>query len=779
MITLPEEPPVANRIDRSIALLLAAATLGLYTWRISGMENIAGQFSKYPLAANQLLAGNLPNDRLFDFSPAYLWLCAFIANTFDRPFQALQYTQWVLMALTAACLYLLLRHYFNRVWSAIGATAFATNASVMVYAYIFEPEALLVFLLVATVLLAHKPGVSASIAAGILVTLCLLTRPAHILLIAAIPLFQYYRYPPASRRLATACFLAPVFLGLSGFAMYSLHKGGPFPPPVMNPGIVFFEGNNPTASGHGASYPPLVKALGDDFPGESDYQHALYRLVARRDTGTQLSAREVNSYWAKKALNYIIDQPIQAVKLLFQKSFYIFHSFRWHDIRAAVIADLALNNTLTPLFPFAPVAALAFFGLIAGVDRWRDFLLPYTLCASQTALMLLTYASDRQRVAMIPFLIFFAVAGIAVLLRTRQRMLVAGLLLTALTFLLANETDRMRDNRRVWTNFEQIRSLLLNARAQRDALQFDQATKSTAMALSLAPWADDHGTKLAEIPGSTSELAVIGLDGFLNRRGENPTALLDRGLLLAKAERWTEAEQLMTHLQPDIQSLDPYPGRPPIPQYYLGQLAALQGNNDKAAKLFKQALELAPGDPATLAGLAANSGDAQYAERLTRYFGRLETARLLGLAYLDSEQPAKAVSTLENFSKDLPEHRGGLMALAAALSAAGSTTQACNTFLDAMSQRTEPVMFQDRIVTAFRLWAETSDADKIPHYWYGKVLRQFGMLDEAQKVLRASYQASGRPEVAEELQQVSELVNASSIKADRSPRNPKHEQTAH
>lgn len=749
--------PWKNRADFLLAIGVALATFALHFWQTAGMQNLAGQFSKYPVAANKLIEGSLPAERLFDYSQVYLRLCALIAQFASKPFQILHWTQLSLVALGAAGFYLLLRHYFSRPWAGLGVAVFALNPSLMIYGYIFEPEVLLLFLLIAAALLAEIRTGASSLAAGAAVLLSLLTRPVFILLAVIIPIG--YRLHLQGRRQWTAHlgFLLPVLAGLVIFAFYTGTRGVSFPPPLMNPGVVFFEGNNPLATGSGAAYLTVVNDLAEDFPGESDYQHAVYRLVARQDAGVALTPGEVNRFWSAKGWNFLLDEPAQALSLAMDKLYFAAHSFRWHDIRAAAMVDKTLHDNSLPLVPLGPIVALALVGMAYGLRRWHEFLLPYTLCVSQTVLMLATYASDRQRLALLPFLILFALLGLKTVIAERRRLWLIGLVLL-LVGIFSRETGVMRDNREIWGNYDRFFALIRDAQAQRDSGQIARAVETTAKAVAVAPWASEADGKLSGLPVSYRGLASQALAGFDAVREDTPTARLDRILLLMTIGRLEEADQRLVALMEQDCRFERSINRPVALNFYRGRIAALRGDRAGAIDLMRQALVEAPGDPDILAHLAVLTGDCSYVGSMERYFDRFDGCYYLGRAFLENGDAVRAVETLQPLQRHLPDYWKGQMYLAAARAGARQDREATESFVAAMRQRSEPAMFQELILPAFRRQAEAASPEKSPHFWYGKALRHFGFYEEARVVLRDSLVASGRPEVAEELKDLEKYM---------------------
>ncbi len=721
----PDGAPADRRRDRLVAVavaLLAAAGFALFILRLPPE---VGQFSKYPNAALQYLHGMAEPERLLDFSPLYLGLHVAAFRFLAHPLDWIPRFQIGLLALAAALLFLLLRQHFTLALSLTGTAAFLLGKSVAIYGHIFEPEPLMILFLVATVLCASRNTLAGAAAAGACLALGVLTRPSVLPLALLVPVHFLLGFDDRKRFLkATALFLLPLALGAVVLASGNERLPGFRSLLIMDPGAVFFVGNNPLSSGRGAAYPPVVNEVADSYPGESDFQHTVFRFFARRMAGADLTPAAANRFWAAKAENYIRDFPGLFLNLSARRVLYLFHGYRWDDIRAAWAAGRNLDGLLIPFVPFALVSALALAGLVSGLGSWRTYFLPYAVFLNLTVLMVFTYPTDRQRVLLYPFFVFFAVAALARARAATPKQRTAALAaVLPLLALFTIESGRMRDNRHIWEGFSRLGPLLSEALRHRDESDFPAAREKAAAALAVGPWRAGS-LKPARLPATEKELAALAARELSSRRTDDPSTRLDRALLLIEAGRLDEAAALLEALEREGAAFEILNGRPHLPAFSLGRIAARRGEPDEAIRLLKRALAQAPGDPQILAHLTCLTGDDAYAKRIFRYFGDPDALFALGQACLENGRIVSAVTCLERLTALIPEYQPGQIALAAALGAAGQDSRAAGIYLAATEQPPELVRLEEWIVPIFARLARNGSAEDARRY--DSVLRQYG-----------------------------------------------------
>lgn len=590
------------RRDAVTASLVALSVGAVLAWQTFGMPSSVRQFTKYPRAAVSLPGGSQTSERLIDYSPLYLEVHRVAQAWLPDPFTGVLAFQVGCVALALALFFMALRRHVSLPIALVATVALGFERSVTVHTYIFEPEALLLLLLVGWLFFAQRPGLANAAAAGTTLAFAQLTRPA-LLPIAVVMLWHFFGREETRRRavLAATFSFLPVAIALGLLAVRNHQAAGSWSPAVMNPGTVFFDGNNPQSIGAVVEYPPVVKDLADSHPAQPDYAHEAYRRLARLDQGRQLTVGEVNRFWMGKACRFLRDEPGVALLNVARKVFFTLHSYRWYDIRSSYHVDRALKERGVPATPLALVSALALAGLGYGLGNWRILFPGYALFLSQMMVMVLTYASARQRLALLPALVLFAALALQQLAASgRRRVLVgAGVLLFAT--LLWRDTDVMRDSSHT---FEPV-----NAPAH----------------------------------------SLTGAGGDLRR---DRASLLDQALEAYEAGRYEEAELLLTDLWRER-----YVSVRGQPVYYLGRIAARRGRPEEAAAFMREALARAPGNFRILAQLAVLTGERSYAELLFRYYDRMDARFALGLAFLNNNMPEQAVAELSPVAAELPDAR--------------------------------------------------------------------------------------------------------------------------
>lgn len=713
------------------------------------------RFVKYPLAAAQYLAGTLPAERLADLSPAYFYL-HLLSQWLGGGEAALPVLllQLLLTALTAALLGLILRDYLPPAWTVVGVALFVVSRGVIVYTGIFEPEVLLLFLLVAMVWLLGHAGRRWRLAAGGVLALALLTRPSVMPLLALVPLALYLRPGRPDWLRGSLLFLVLPLLALGLLAARNARVFDSFSPTVMNPGFVFFEGNNPLSVGQSSVYPPLVGELKNEIIATPDNPHVTYREVARRDSGQPLSIKESNDYWARRALAFMMAYPAEVLARLGHKLFSLPHNFRWHDLGPAQQIDAKLATYRLPALTLAPLFALALLGLWAVRRRWREFLLPAILVGMQVLVVMLLYVSERQRLVLLPFLILFACMGLqwVVSQAHRRKILLAGLLL-AWTVLFSWPTGQMRDTLHLWEHYQQSDRLWIEAVTLRDQGRLAEAAETAAASLAAAPWLRDY-SRPAFLPVTAAEFFVRARAIRAATGETTPSARLDAALLAIHAGQLDEAEQLLRQLVTEKRVFSRVYLQSSHPQYYLARIALRRGDRTEALRRAQAALAVGPGDPFTLALLYALSGEGRYRDELRDFFGELNTAWLVGVALFEAEQPAAAVAELQRVVRLLPELRRAGWYLAASLGASGRVEEGRAVHADVLAS-VDPVLLEKDILA---LYKTSPVRDGMEQFRSGLILARFGRLEQGLALMREAAEQSGDPRLLQEYRQLAGLA---------------------
>ncbi len=752
--------------------------IGLGTFALHGLVAwcypLSGGFRKYSLAAEQYLAGELPVERLVDFSALYFHLSVVAERLLPWPETAVTWLQLVLAAASVGLVFSLFERRLGPAWAAAAALAMALDRHLLVYARILEPEVCLLFCLLASVWLLDRKTRLSPWLAGASAALCLAIRPTFLPAFLLVPFYYRLRGLSGPLKLRRGrpwlgrpfCFLAPVVAMLLLLALRTAEITGDPRTPMMNPGTVFFEGNNPLSQGTSAIYPPVVLAYVRHSGEEPDPAHQHYRTVARAATSVrfamagsdrQLSIAEVNAYWSELALHFIKDHPGRWIRLLGVKLGRAFHGFRWHDVPTAWKLDQRLF--FVPAVPFALLSALAFAGALFEVRRWRQSLLYFALAGIQLAVMLVFYVSARQRLVLLPALLYFAAIAGQRLVRERAWPSLLLVALLALTFSLpddamGDESYRRRGWRETEARLEQVRE---QSRVQPLALHADLAVEAVAS----APWWLDW-LRPAYFPHEegTLEERVAGL--LASRPRTSPAADFDLAAVHLAAGQLDQARRLLEPLGEAGHSVYRGGRQPSQPLTLLARATALAGDRDGAVALLERALERAPADPFTLAELIA-LGEGTYMEPLLRAWGQIDAHYLLGRALLIHGRPREAANVLHLVVSRLPSFRDARVLFAAALGASDQIDRGARQYLEASRIRLEPILAGTEISELFRRWAAAHPESMQARLYAAQVLHRHGHFAEALAMLEALEPPAGLEEaVAQEKGKIRRALGESS-----------------
>lgn len=691
-------------------------------------------FIKYSLAAKKYVEGTLPRERLLDFSPLYFSLNVFLLKHFKNPVLVLQQIQILLAGLSALLVYVFLSRFFRPAIVLAGVVAFILNRTLIAYTSILEPEPFLLVWLMASIYFAYRSSRIEHVLAGVFFGFALLTRPNFSPILFVMPLhFLFQQNNRKAAMVSTCLFAAPVLACVIFLWSRNASILGYFSPIVMNPGNAIFEGNNPLSIGQDAVYPALVSEVTSAFPDESDYQHDVFRLVARKSSGKDLTIPEVNSYWIGKASQFLRDHPSHAIQLYCRKLLHCFHNYQWHDLANAYWNEIAIEKSWIPMIPFAVISTLAILGLLVKARDARQLILVYAVFFCQLAFMTVIYVHARHRIAILPIFVFFACAALQFLLERHKRLLLIPPLIL-LFFLLYLETDYMREENHLWNHLRISSQLRAEAYQLRAGRRWRKASTAAALALAYTPWQYDFG-RPTNLPFE-KDYASAAL--HLSRDPQDFSSSFDRGILLLHANKPEEAAVIFQRLVDEGHHFKREQLACSEPRYYLALIAERNNKPATAIPLLQQGLEHSAGDPYLLSFLFALTSKQDYKDQLFRYFDDLDAQFYLGQAFLAAGKPAQAVSSFTYVVQKLPNLRRGYIFLSAALSQAGQIDLAARMYGKAMAMQPDPVLLEQDSIDLFAEKARKNPDNALAVYTYGVVLRQFGHYPEALQTQEAA-----------------------------------------
>ncbi len=405
-------PPVRCRIAGVTrrTLFLALALLALATLiRILVINALPDQgwFAKYFL---------ISRDRLPEVSPGYYWLLMAL-RALGMGAKAIRTLQIVWVSVAAGLAGDAARRIAGPVAGVSAAVLLLGSKAALVCATDFEPETLILLLnAIALWLLVTKRHVLA----GLFLGLSAICRPVALL---ALPSLWGRRFA-----LALGAAFSPVVVMLGINVMLTGEAV------LMDPGTVFYEGMNPSATGYAGVQPKIVTDL-QAASRQPDYLHVAYRLVASKASHRSLTRAESNRYWTGKAFAFMRAYPGAALALTARKALYALQSYDPWDL--VTMQRKAAQLPWLLFIPFGFTVALA----AAGVLIRRREVAPIAWFALATGLVLAVfYVTARQRNAVLPALAILGGTGVAGL--RERRGLAIGVLLTGILLTLPTHAQR-------------------------------------------------------------------------------------------------------------------------------------------------------------------------------------------------------------------------------------------------------------------------------------------------------------------------------------------------
>ena len=628
-----------KRVILYISIIIFLYTLTTFSSILPEYIESNSYFYKYPQAASQYLNNTLEGERILDYSPTYLHLniLATKAAKLHDPYIILLCAQAVIASLSCVLLFLLLCTFFNPYLSVLGPFLLITNKSFILYTLALEPESLMMFFVLGFILNSARKKPLSPLLSGIFLGLSIATRPNFFYLIFLFPIhFFIINENKKSRTKAIILFLIPLVAILSMLSIRNSKLTGEPTLFGMSPGPVIYQGNNPLSNGESCSDPTFLNAYSRINKVQSDHQHVTYKQFARKITGKNLTAKEVNSFWINKVKNFISDNPLYFAKLLFRKAYYIFHNYRRHDLKNIFYNDhYVLNNY--PALGFAFITTLGLMGAVISFKRIKkDWLILYSVLFLQSALMIATHVSDRQRAVIIPVIVFFAVAFMAKLFfpqaHTAAAMknhskpdlknlvfLSAAILAIPLFLSLNHNDDIIRDELHRWHSSVQIEDRYLEAKVALAAGQEDLAIKKVTELVAYSPY---KGKNLI-VPGLTLDKIKLYSDALkysLSLDLNTHSHLFDLAYLYIENGRLEQAETIYITLLRNNKSFNRQFAQSSLVEFYMARIAEITRKKGKAIEFLQKGLKKNPGDPWTLAHLYVITDKKEYKNKLVRYF---------------------------------------------------------------------------------------------------------------------------------------------------------------
>jgi 4-amino-4-deoxy-L-arabinose transferase-like glycosyltransferase len=391
-----------------LGVWLAAAALRLVHNEVMLADplyfNPLGGNLPYLLAAEAISGGDLvPFDGPLSLnSPLYPYFLAGLYQLLgENAFYGIRVVTGLMDAGTCAMVSLLAWRHFGAIAGWAAGLVTAVYGPLVFFAADLNPVPLTLFLLTAALVVvdrARRPR--GFLAAGLLFGLTAATRPNVLLAGLAALTVPWLRRSPAPSRAALAL-AAGLAMGVAPVTLVNVAASGELVLLTTSAGHNFYIGHNPQAE---AQY-----VLPSGFDGDI---FASMKVLAEEVEGRPFEDREVSSWYFRRGLAHVAENPGRELALLGRRSLLLVN-----DFEATTYASFDYQRHYSGVLRWTPSFLLLFALAIPGMSiaMRRERLHLWIPLATAAATVLLFFYIARLRVVMVPSLGVFAGAGVAIL----------------------------------------------------------------------------------------------------------------------------------------------------------------------------------------------------------------------------------------------------------------------------------------------------------------------------------------------------------------------------
>ncbi len=361
--------------------------------------------------ARSLAQGHWIGNKVFFRAPFYPYLLGLVYVIFGHNYLIPRLIQHLLGSASCILVYFLAKELFDQRVAKLAGL----GAALYGIFFYFEDQLLLdsfliffdVLLILSLLKAKDHPNFLRWSLCGAILGLSAITRPNILFFIPFVWLWIFVVYIK-ERRLKQILTWGSVFLAGSTLMIlpvtlrnYLVEKD--FVLIASQGGINFFIGNNRNADGMSA------------FVFKEDWQYRDIKHTAQKEAGRTLRPSEISSFYYKKGIRFLLEEPERAFKL-WVKKLYLF----WNKFEVSCNQNIYFFKRYSSLFGILPVgfwfvAPLGLTGMILSMmkrtnkaNTRRCILLPVLFVFSYMLTVVMFFVTARLRLPVIPFLIIFS-----------------------------------------------------------------------------------------------------------------------------------------------------------------------------------------------------------------------------------------------------------------------------------------------------------------------------------------------------------------------------------
>jgi len=350
--------------------------------------------------ASQISDGKLTTGKPFFVAPLYPYFVGLIFYLFGKSTIAIIIIQMIMGSLIPVIIYLTSRNLFNNIPGIISGLLSCIYFPLIIYNSQLLPVTIEVFLISISLFFITRKNASLYniLFSGLTAGISALARPN----IAIIPLFVIIAFFILRKRIGTkkliihsAIFAFSVIIAIIPATIHNLAVSGDLIPITTHGGVNFYIGNNPNATG--AFHAP------PGFPASPlEVVDSTSTSLAEKELNRKLSPKEVSDFYYRKGLDYIKNNPGQAIILTLKKLLLATNHY-----------ELSLNINLyfyrlhsllrfLPLTTYGVIFPIGIIGLIIGLreNKRNIILMSYFLACFLTLIPFII--NDKYRLIFTP-----------------------------------------------------------------------------------------------------------------------------------------------------------------------------------------------------------------------------------------------------------------------------------------------------------------------------------------------------------------------------------------
>jgi len=371
--------------------------------------------------ARDILNGNLIGDKAYFRGPLYPYFLAIIYGVTGESIFFTRLLQLVMGSFSAVLVYLIGKKLLGNTIGVIAGFIFAVYGTIIFYEAMFLIPVLYIFLILLAFLYLLKSRESNRLkdwfTVGIFMGLAAIARPNILFLVPFVLLWIYFLLKSGEikrKRLKTAgIYLIAVLIPVFAVTIRNLAVTGEFILISSQGGVNLYIGNNPDTEGLTMLMPEV--RIDESLPW-SEFNDAT-RAAAEREAGHPLTAAGESSFWTKKAISFIFNNPGKFISITIKKLIYFLDGFENSDNAdiyftrnySSLFSVLLWKSPL--LFPFGMLLPLALVGVYITWRKRRELLPLYIFIIAYIPTVVLFLVTARHRLPVIPFIIILATAG--------------------------------------------------------------------------------------------------------------------------------------------------------------------------------------------------------------------------------------------------------------------------------------------------------------------------------------------------------------------------------